>query len=102
MKILKSDDPNFQPLARIIPVQERNSIMMENAEPPSVHVHTHMTQESPPERVMPPPPKHKEYVALQTDDGDWMLLTTDGNDAKHLTEREAKQCASMLNEQGSN
>jgi hypothetical protein len=82
-------------------------LKMENAEPPSIHMQANhsihsQTPEPTQELARPVKSKDKEYTAIQDDDGQWYLVTTNGQDLNHLTELEAKQAAQFLNEQGSN
>ena len=61
-----------------------------------------VTDTLPVELVRPPSLKDKEYVATTDDDGDWFLSVSENGECRHLKESEAKQVASMMNEQGSN
>lgn len=74
--------------------------------PPPVHiveaVSPTVTDTLPVELVRPPSLKDKEYVATVDDDGDWFVVASENGTCRHLTESEAKQIASMINEQGSN
>ncbi len=70
-------------------------------EPP---VPTLTVQESPPAptELARPPVHNKEFAATVDADGDWFLVVNENNSYRHLTETEARQVASIMNEQGSN
>jgi hypothetical protein len=86
-----------------VPIPPPPALTIVNSETPDSTIPT-PTEPSPlpSDLVRPSSSKDKEFTATVDSDGDWFLVISDKGTLRHLTETEARQVASVMNEQGSN